>query len=60
MAGKMYPSPQSQGSGLNSVYKKYGGEDDSGSATRGTGGKGLYITKSLFVFQHTHIKVPLV
>ncbi|XWS55607.1 hypothetical protein CRYUN_Cryun09bG0015300 [Craigia yunnanensis] len=32
----VYSHPQSsQGSGLNSVYKKDGGEDDSGSASRG-------------------------
>ncbi|XP_022742053.1 uncharacterized protein LOC111293572 isoform X2 [Durio zibethinus] len=32
----VYFHPQSsQGSGLNSVYKKNGGEDDSGSASRG-------------------------
>lgn len=32
----VYSYPQSsQGSGLNSVYKKDGGEDDSGSASRG-------------------------
>ncbi|KAE8717284.1 hypothetical protein F3Y22_tig00110053pilonHSYRG00029 [Hibiscus syriacus] len=36
----VYPSSQSQGSGLNSVYKKDGGEDDSGSATRGNWWKG--------------------
>ncbi|KAK8512225.1 hypothetical protein V6N13_097111 [Hibiscus sabdariffa] len=31
----IYSSPQSQGSGLNSGYKKDGGEDDSGTASRG-------------------------
>ncbi|KAH7553761.1 hypothetical protein JRO89_XS12G0052800 [Xanthoceras sorbifolium] len=38
----IYSQPQnSQGSGINTVFKKDGGEDDSGSASRGNWWQGI-------------------